>query len=359
MALGSVPEPPRLQGELSSEMVRISIRSAAVSVLLSGFCVYADDPAPCPAGLDQYSRGNYRIAQDLLSECVESRSATSNHAVYLTLTYRSLKNYDAGLSRTAAALERFPEDVDLLYIAAWLHYRRNETKQSMILLSKAYRLAPADWRIHQLFALNYISFDMLDTAKLSLLQAIALNPGNAELHYQLGRLYYTQNRFEDSIESMNSALVIVPQYPEVYDSLGLTYEALSDDKRAAECYTKAIELDRSFGIRDEWPLINYGTFLIRRETHAESVPLLSQALEFNPASTEANYQMGRALRGLRRSDQAEKYFEKAIQLNPSFSSAYYQLATLMRERGDRDRFRVLISRFKQLVEKKNEVGQTW
>ncbi len=320
-------------------------------ILFTALTLRAGDPAPCPAGLDQYSAGNHAAAQRLLSDCVESHQGTATHALYLTFTYRSLKNYDAGLTRTTAALQRSPDDVDLLYVAAWLRYRRNETKDSMVLLSKAYRLAPKDWRLHQLFALNYISFDMLDTAKLSLLQAIALNPTNAELHYQLGRLYYTQNRFQDSIGAMKSALAIVPDYPEVYDSLGLSYEALNDYRQAAAAYAKAIDLDRGRGIRDEWPLINYATFLLQREAPGESLPLLAQALEFNPASTKANYQMGRALRALGRAAEAEKYFENAIRLDPSFSSAYYQLATLMRDRGDRQRFASLMAQFKALVEK--------
>jgi Tfp pilus assembly protein PilF len=267
-----------------------------------------------------------------------------------------LKNYDAGLSRTDAAMKRSPEDVDLLYLAAYLRYRRNETKDSMVLLSKAYRLAPKDWRLHQLFALNYISFDMLEAAKLSLFQAIALNPNNSELYYQLGRLYFTLNRFDDSMQAMKSALAILPDYPEVYDSLGLTYEALQDEKQAAENFAKAIELDRKRGIKDEWPLINYGTFLLRRELPQESLAFLAQALQFRPLSTKANYQMGRALRALRRNDEAEKYFEKAIQLDPSYSSAYYQLATLIRNRGDRDRATVLFAQFKALAEKEKKTG---
>jgi tetratricopeptide (TPR) repeat protein len=315
---------------------------------MAALSLCAED-AGCRAGLDQYSKGDYAAAQRLLSECVESHRGNGNHSLYLALTYRSLKNYDAGLRRTEAALARSPDDVDLLYLAAWLRYRRNETKDSMLLLSKAHRLAPKDWRLHQLFALNYISFDMLDTARLSLLQAIALNPRNAELYYQLGRLDYTQNHFEDSLGAMKSALSLVPDYPEAYDSLGLIYEALREDKRAAECYAKAIELGRSRGIRDEWPYIDFGAFLIERESPRESLPLLSQALKFNPASTKANYQMGRALRALGRQQEAAKYFEKAIELDPSFPSAYYHLATLMRDRGDQERFRVLISRFRALT----------
>jgi tetratricopeptide (TPR) repeat protein len=325
-------------------------------LLLAASSVTAGDAALCDTGLDQFKSRDYAGAQRVLSECVESHLGNATHAFYLALTYRFLKNYDAGLSRVHAAMKRSPEDVDLLYLAAYLRYRRNETKDSMVLLSKAYRLAPKDWRLHQLFALHYISFDMLDSAKLSLFKAIALNPKNAELYYQLGRLYYTLNRFQDSIEAMKSALSMVPDYPEVYDSLGLTYEALGDEKQAAENYTKAIELDRKQGVKDEWPLINYARFLSHQESPAASLPLLDEALQLNPLSKMANYQMGRALRALRRDAEAEKYFEKTIQLDPSFSSAYYQLATLMRDRGDRDRATVLMAQFKALVDKENKTG---
>ena len=150
-------------------------------LLLAASSLSVGDPGPCQAGLDQFTSGDYAAAQRILWDCVESHLGNATHAFYLALTYRSLKNYDTGLSRTNAALKQSPEDVDLLYLAAYLRYRGNETKDSMVLLSKAYRLAPKDWRLHQLFALNYISFDMLDAAKLSLFQAIALNPNNAEL----------------------------------------------------------------------------------------------------------------------------------------------------------------------------------
>ena len=327
------------------------MKSAVCTVILAAsYSLRAENPVSCQSGLDQFQSGNYAAAQKILSECVESQRGNATHALHLALTYRTLKNYDSGLVRTKAAIQRFPEDVDLLYLAAWLHYRRNETKDSMLLLSKAYRLAPDDWRIHQLFALNYIAFDMLDTAKLSLLRAIALNSKNAELYYQLGRLYYTLNLFQDSIDAMNSALAITPDYPEVYDSLGLTYEALRDDERTVENYAKAIELDKKRGIQDEWPLINYGKFLMEKSP-GESLRYLRQALQFNPTSPKANYQMGRALRALRRDTEAEGFFEKAIQFDPSFSSAYYQLAMLVRDRGDYGRFTTLIAQFRASMEK--------
>jgi tetratricopeptide (TPR) repeat protein len=220
----------------------------------------------------------------------------------------------------------------------------------MLLLSKAYKFAPNDWRIHQLFALNYITFKMYAAVESELKKAIALNPTNAELEYQLGRLYFKINRFDESIKAMKRALAIVPDYPEVYDSLGLTYGALQDQKRAAECYAKAIELDRKYGIKDEWPLIDYAKFLFYQESPQASFPLLSQALEINPRSPEANYQMGRVMRALHRDAEAEKYLEKTIEVDPSFPNAYYELGTLLQKRGEKARAAALLNRFKVLSE---------
>jgi tetratricopeptide (TPR) repeat protein len=303
----------------------------------------------CQAGLEQVKGGDYKGAQASLWSCLDSGSASQTDAYYLSLTYRELKNYDSGLDRVNAALKQNTDSVNLLFLAAFLHYRKGENKDSMLLLSKAYKLAPNDWRIHQLFALNYISFKMNEAVETELKKAIALNPTNAELEYQLGRLYFTLNWYDKSIEAMQRALAIVPEYPEVYDSLGLTYEAMQDQKKAIESFAKAVELDRKHGIKDEWPLIDYAKALFFYEQSPQAcLSLLSQALEINPRSPEANYQMGRVLRALHRNDEAEKYFEKTIESDPSFKYAYYQLGTLLQKRGETARAAVYLNRFNAL-----------
>src|SRR5260370_24078298 len=190
---------------------------------------------------------------------MESGSGNETHALYLALTYRPLKNYESGLTRTQKALKTFPDNLDLLYIAGSVLYRRNETKSSMILASKSYRLASNDWRIHQLFALNYISFDMLEAAKLSLQRAISLNPKNAELHYQLARLYFTLGSFVDSIEESKQALALRPDYAEVYHNLALSYEGNGSVDAAIQNFEQAVELNRKNKSNDEWPLIDFST----------------------------------------------------------------------------------------------------
>jgi len=324
------------------------MRSALLLFVLAA-SLKAQAPPVCQTGLDEVKRGDYTGAQTSLWSCLDSGLGSPDHTFYLTLTYRELKNYDSGLTEADSALKQSPDNVEMLYLAAFLHYRKGESKDSMLLLSKAYKLAPRDWRIHQLFALNYITFKMNEAVEAELKTAIALNPTNAELDYQLGRLYFTLNWYDKSIEAMRRALALVPEYPEVYDSLGLTYEAMQDEKQAAENFAKAVELDRKHGIKDEWPLINYAKLLMFYDQSPQaSLPLLTQALEINPRSPEANYQMGRVLRALHRNDEAEKYFEKTIEADPSFKYAYYQLGTLAQKRGDSSRAAFFLGRFKAL-----------
>ena len=321
---------------------------AFVAALITCPFLYAQEPASCQAGLTSYKAGEFAKAQGSLWDCIESGRGNETHAVYLAQTYRSLKNYESGQSRADAALQKLPENVDLLYVSGYLRYRNNETKESMILASKAYRFAPGDWRIHQLFALNYISFNMLEAAKLSLRQAISLKPDNAELYYQLARLYFTLGSFVDSIEISKKALAIVSDYPEVYHNLALSYEGSGNVDLAIQNFEKAIELNRKYNRQDEWPLIDFAVYQRMGGKPEAAIPLLQEALRINPRSPKANYEMGELLRDLRRYEEARKYIEIAVQLNPCDARAIYGLAIVTRQLGDLTRSAALFKQFKEV-----------
>ncbi len=316
--------------------------------------LHAQGPASCENGLARFQAGDFAAAQALLWECIESRAGNENGALYLALTYRPLQNYTSGLARVNRMLKEMPDNVDLLYIAAYLHYRQNETKDSMILTSKAYHFAPKDWRIQQLFALNYISFNMLEAAKLSLEEAIVLKPDNAELEYQLARLYFTQGNYVASIETSKKALAIIPDYPEVYHNLALSYQGSGDVELAIQSFQKAIELGQKYNKRDEWPLIDFADYR-RMLGHPEaSVTLLNEALNINPDSQKANYEMGELLADMHKYDEAQKYLEVALKLAPCNAATIYGLAIITRRLGDAARSRIYFEKFRQVNKETKE-----
>jgi tetratricopeptide (TPR) repeat protein len=305
-------------------------------------------PEACQTGADRFASGQYASAQENLWQCLDAGQASSEQAYQLAMTYRALRNYETGLRKTDSALTQSPNNVDLLFLAAYLHYRRNETKQSMLLTSKAYGIAPKDWRIHEMFALNYISFHMLEPARLSLLQAISLNSRNAELYYQLARLYFTLGSYVESIRISKQGLELAPDYPEMYHNLALSYEGSGNGELAVTNFRKAIELNRHLGRRDEWPLIDFAAYQRMGGQPEESLSLLREALAINPASPRANYEMGELLRDMRQYKEAATYLGKAIDLDPCNAKAIYGLALVSRTLGETDRSKALLQRFKEV-----------
>lgn len=71
-----------------------------------------------------------------------------------------------------------------------------------------------DWRLHQLFAMNFVEEKKDAYAQQEFIRAIKLHPEDAELYYQLSRLYYTEQRFSDALEASSRAIAISPDYEE-------------------------------------------------------------------------------------------------------------------------------------------------
>ena len=77
--------------------------------------------------------------------------------------------------------------------------------------------------------------------------------------------------------------------------MALAYEGSGNVELAIQSFQKAIELDRKYNKRDEWPLVDFADYQRMLGHPEESVKLLNEALEINPDSPKANYQMGELL----------------------------------------------------------------
>jgi Flp pilus assembly protein TadD len=299
---------------------------------------------PCQNGKALFSQKAYAAAQESLWGCVQAGTTDREPGYLLSLTFRELKNYSAGMARAAA----LPDSVDKLYIRAYLQFRMGKARESCDTLEPAYRRDPDDWRVHQLYGLNYVVLDIKEGAEVSFTNAIRLNPRNAELWYLLARLYYTDNRPQESITASMEALKLVPEYPDVYSNIALCYEALADDAQAVTHFQRAIEFNRKLGRRDEWPLINYAAYLIKQGRPEPAVPVLGEALAMNEKSAKGHYLLGRALGKLGETTEARKHLETSLSLNDADASVHFELGMLLQRAGDREGARASLARFEAL-----------
>ena len=311
--------------------------AALLSTLLLGV-------EPCETGKLLFARKEYALAQDSLWRCVRAATRDTEAAYMLGLTYRELKNYADGLKNVAT----LPDTVDRLYLRAFLQFRTGNARESCSTLEQAYRRSPEDWRIHHLYGLNYVVLDIKEGAEVSFTNAVRLNPKNAELWYLLARLYYTDNRPQESLTASREALKLAPEYPEVYSNIALCHEALANDAEAVAAFRRAIELSKRLGKTDEWPLLNFAAYLIKQGRSDEATPLLRDALALNAGSAKGHYLIGRALAKTGDAENARKHLEISLALDADTASTYFELGMLLQRLGDREGARANLARFETL-----------
>jgi len=84
--------------------------------------------------------------------------------------------------------------------------------------------------------------DALSTAKL----AVQYAPQNPDSQYTLGLIHEKRGQYAEAERAMRAALVVNPNYTDVYFSLGILYaDEMKDQQKAVEAFTKYLELGGS------------------------------------------------------------------------------------------------------------------
>lgn len=135
----------------------------------------------------------------------------------------------------------------------------------------------------------------LDKASAAYLQAIALNPGYAELHDNFGVLLVQQGRLAD----------------------------------AEEHFRKSIDLNPASGKTRG----NLALALMCKESFHEAEGLCRTAIGLDPNNASAYNTLGNALRALDRRKEAQTAFQRAVEINPDYAEAHHNLANELQSAG--------------------------
>ena len=72
---------------------------------------------------------------------------------------------------------------------------------------------------------------------------IETNPNDAEARYNIGAIYYSEKKYDESKVQLQKAIEIYPDFSEAYYGLGLVYYAEANYDKAIEAFSKAIQID--------------------------------------------------------------------------------------------------------------------
>lgn len=148
-------------------------------------------------------------------------------------------------------------------------------------------------------------------------EALSLKTDFVDAYVKRGESYLGLNKPEDAAADYRRALAFDPKNEELYYRTGLIYDQLNADSLAAEMFSKAIELKKSY--LEAYPnLIN----VYLRSGHSNKALATSKSWVDQRSTDLSNYYMGLAYDSLSNLTQAISSYSVSLDKNASFVQSY-------------------------------------
>jgi tetratricopeptide (TPR) repeat protein len=170
-----------------------------------------------------------------------------------------------------------------------------------------------------------------DVAKSCLITAVTADPSSEDAQFFLGVFYYMQNDFKLSISPLQTAQTLSPKNPLPVLYLAMTHEDMGDTDQALNLYQQAVNLSPEKSPQSASILVAYGRFLLVLGRTQESTENVRRAIESDPESRDAHYELAKGLEHEGDFKNAALEGERALSLPPlgtSDAQIHFLLARL-------------------------------
>lgn len=250
-----------------------------------------------------------------------------------------------------------PDSPDTLYMLGFVLNREDKPADSLNAYTQAARLARPQSDDLKVVALDYVLLNDYDDAIRWMKQAVAFDPKNEQAWYGLGRCLYSQSEFGEAQQAFERALALDPRDVKAEANLGLAYEMANQPEKAEGAYKVAVSLADADGKTDEWPYLDYASFLLEHDRPMEAMPLLQRAVTLAPQCAECHGKLGRAMAETGQAKQGVEELRKAVTLSPQDPKLHYDLGRAYRAAGDVDEARAELALSAKLYGSKDAPGR--
>ena len=143
-------------------------------------------------------------------------------------------------------------------------------------------------------------------------QAIAISPGVAQAHANLGYALSTLGRQDEALASYDTAIRLAPDFADAHYSRGIVLDQLRRPEEALASFEAAIRLKPGHAAAHT----NRGIVLYDLKRFEDALASYDAAIAQGPEDANAHYNRGNALAALKRHEQALASFDAALALSP-------------------------------------------
>jgi Tfp pilus assembly protein PilF len=132
------------------------------------------------------------------------------------------------------------------------------------------------------------------------------------------------NQYENALKDFQAALRIDPSFPGIYTLVGTAQDKLGDVDQAEQSFREALKVNAE----DFEANVYLGTILLKKRELGESKPYLERALQLNPSSALAQYEMAIWESTSGQYQAATDRLEALVKDNPKWLEPHVELASL-------------------------------
>ncbi len=150
------------------------------------------------------------------------------------------------------------------------------------------------------------------------------SPSDPKTHNNLGDVYGRRGDLQKAAEEFTRAIELNPNYADAYHNLGNTYQQMGSPSAALQLYQKAYEINPNL-----WQsLQQIAIIYFQNQEFETAINYMNQAIEVSPQNPTLYINLGLMYNQLGDPDNARASFMKALEINPGNEIATQALSEL-------------------------------
>jgi len=257
----------------------------------------------------------------------------------------ALEHHQAGRLAEAEAIYRqvlaeFPDHADALHLLGVLAGQAGHTDRAIDLIGRAIAINPGIAQYHGNLGESYRRLGQLEHALDSLSRAIELRPDLADAHFNLGHVLWLKFRAGEAMAALRRAIELRPNHSDAYYALGNLLEEEGRHEEAIAAFTQRIRLKPEHAEAHN----RLGVSLHANGRLEEATSAFLRAIQLRPDHAQAYSNLGVALQDSGRSQEALAAFRRAIHWNPALAKTHVNLGALLLDLGQVDEGMAILRR---------------
>jgi tetratricopeptide (TPR) repeat protein len=300
---------------------------------IAGATAYSQEPsaslrqadADYRAGVEALNHNDLKAAQSKFESVVRlAPAAEQGHSALGAVLVRE-GQWAAGTRELEKALALKPNDSAAQLNLAMVYAQSGAASEAIPLFQKLDAEAhktqhPLDPAVQAAYARSLARSGETRRAVSEMKEALAQDSRNAELHDELGSLYAMQKDWAPAEQEFSEAVRLKDDLASAHLHLGLVLQAEQKPSAIEEC-AKAYALAPG----DPAVALTAGKALADAGRDSEAVPILEHAVELQPKSADAAYQLAIVLQRVDRVPEAIDLLKRVVHSEPANAAALTNL----------------------------------